>query len=214
MADLTEQEAHDFVEQVLSQDERDAIDLALATDNPWKHDDFEDPIKASLIAAKVKIKDFHFERVSKKCCYCRRSLEDATIESDREHIVPKRKKKSLSFDIFNLSLACKRCNMTYKGEKTNHIIDFETIEADLRNSDRYLIPHPNIETYEDHLIRNSVQIGAQQFTSYTRTTQKGHFLYDFVKLERLCVNEIDLAQGGDQVSELFAQLLGLPIEGA
>jgi hypothetical protein len=214
MADLTEQEAHDFVELVLSQDERDAIDFALAADNPWKHEDFEDPIKTNLAAAKVKIKDFHLERVSKKCCYCRRSLEDASIESDREHIIPKGKKKSLSFDIFNLSLACKRCNMTYKGEKTNHIVDFETIEADLRNPDRYRIPHPNIDTYEDHLVRNSVQFGAQQFTSYTLTTPQGHFLYDFVRLDRLCVDELDIAQGGNKVDEVVAKILGFPKDGA
>jgi len=214
MADLTEQEAHDFVEQVLSQDERDAINLALATDNPWKHDDFQDPVKASLVAAKIKIKDFHFERVSKKCCYCRRSLEDASIEADREHIVPKRKKKSLSFDIFNLSLACKRCNMTYKGEKTDHIVDFETIEADLRNSNRYRIPHPNIDIYEDHLVRISVQFGARQFTSYERKTPQGYFLYDFVRLDRLCIDEIDIAQGGNKVDAAVAKILGLPKEGA
>jgi hypothetical protein len=214
MADLTEQEAHGFVEQVLSQDERDAINHALASDNPWKHEDFDDPIKANLVSAKIKIKDFHFERVSKKCCYCRRSLEDASIESDREHIVPKGKKKSLSFDIFNLSLACKRCNMTYKGEKTNHIVDFETIEADLRNSDRYLIPHPNIDIYENHLIRNSVQLGAQQITSYRRMTPQGQFLYDFVRLDRLCINEFDEAQGGERVNEIFAELFDLPLDGA
>lgn len=214
MPDMTEQEAHDFFELVLSQDERDAINFALASENPWKHEDFEGPVRASLVAAKVKIKDFHFERVSKKCCYCRRSLEDASIESDREHIVPKGKKKSLSFDIFNLSLACKRCNMTYKGEKTDHIVDFETIEADLRNSDRYLIPHPNIDIYENHLIRNSVQLGARQFTSYMRMTPQGHFLYDFFRLDRLCVNEFDEAQGGDKVGEIFAEFFGLPLDGA
>lgn len=214
MPELTEQEAHDFVELILTQDERDAIYFALASENPWSHENFDDPVKANLVKAKVKIKEFHFELVSKKCCYCRRSLEDASIESDREHIVPKGKKKTLSFDIFNLSLACKRCNMTYKGEKTDHIVDFETIESDIRNSDRYLIPHPNIDTYEDHLIRISMQFGAQQFTSYKRLTPEGHFLYDFVRLDRLCVDELDIAQGGNKVSELFDNFLGLPIDGA
>ncbi|SNY58209.1 hypothetical protein SAMN06297129_3544 [Pseudooceanicola antarcticus] len=203
----------DFVETVLSQSERDAIDFALTAGNPWSHESFEDPIKGNLLTAKAKIKDFHSARVSKKCCYCRRSLEDASIESDREHIVPKGKKKSLSYNIFNLSIACKRCNMTYKGEKINHIVNFETIEADLRNSGRYLIPHPNIEVYDDHLLRISLQFGSKQITSYRCITDKGRFLYDFVRLDRLCVNEIDEAQGGEKVSEIAAELFDLPIGG-
>ncbi|WP_143516954.1 HNH endonuclease [Pseudooceanicola antarcticus] len=213
MADLTEEEVRDFVETVLSQSERDAIDFALTAGNPWSHESFEDPIKGNLLTAKAKIKDFHSARVSKKCCYCRRSLEDASIESDREHIVPKGKKKSLSYNIFNLSIACKRCNMTYKGEKINHIVNFETIEADLRNSGRYLIPHPNIEVYDDHLLRISLQFGSKQITSYRCITDKGRFLYDFVRLDRLCVNEIDEAQGGEKVSEIAAELFDLPIGG-
>ncbi|KUP92874.1 HNH endonuclease [Tritonibacter horizontis] len=213
MPEMTEQEAQYFVEQVLDQDERSAINVALASQNPWKHESFNDPVKTNLGTVKVKIKNFHFERVSRKCCYCRRSLEDASIETDREHIVPKGKKKSLSYDIFNLSLACKRCNMTYKGEKVDHIVDVDTIESDLRNPDRYLIPHPNIHSYEDHLIRISVQYGAQQFTSYRRITPQGQFLYDFVRLDKLCVDELDIAQGGKKVDEVVAQILDLPLDG-
>ncbi|WBL32751.1 HNH endonuclease [Sinirhodobacter sp. HNIBRBA609] len=213
MTDLTEKEEDEFFELILSQDERDAVEFALAAEKPWTHESFDDPIKANLASVKVKIKDFHFPRVSRKCCYCRRSLEDASIEIDREHIVPKGKKKSLSYNIFNLSLACKRCNMTYKGERTDHIIEFETIEADLRNPARYLIPHPNIGIYERHIVRNSIQLGDKQVTSYRRITEQGHFLYHFVRLDRLCVNELDEAQGGERVNEIFAELFDLPLDG-
>lgn len=213
MPNLTQEDEDNFVSQVLTQDERAAINVALETASPWSHDKFENPIKSNLEAVKKKIKDFHFERVSKKCCYCRRSLQDASIESDREHIVPKSKKKVLSYSIFNLSIACKRCNMMYKREKTDHIIDFETIEDAMRDRDRYHIPHPNLDDYEDHLRRISFQDGELEFTSYQRKSSKGCFLYDFVGLDKLCVNEIDKSQGGGTVDEFIAEFLSLPIGG-
>ena len=214
MPKLTEADELRFFEEILTIEEREAIREALDSNSPWSHKNFPKPTKKALKSAKVKIKAFHFERVSKKCCYCRRSLLDATIETDREHIVPKGKVKSLSYDIFNLSLACKRCNMTYKGERTDHILDIDNIETNLRDEDNYLIPHPNIDRYEDHLVRRSRQDGDQEFTTYERLTPKGHFLFDFVQLHRLCVNEFDRAQGGEAVDEAVAKGLNLPVEGA
>ncbi len=127
--------------------------------------------------------------------------------------MPKRKVKSLTYSAFNLSMSCKRCNMTYKGEKTEHIVDYRSVEHDLRNTERYHIPHPNIENYEDHLIRRSVQLGDQELVAYERLTEKGQYLFDFVNLAALCVAELDEAQGGKKLNELFASLLDLPVEG-
>lgn len=214
MPQLTTEEIEDFLLNALSEDERDAVTFALTQTDPWAHEGFAKPIKEHLESIKVKIKDFHLERVNTKCCYCQRSLKDAKIESDREHVVPKSFKKSLSYDLFNISISCKRCNMTYKGERLDHIASTVGIEDDLRNADRYLIPHPNIDNCEDHLQRIAFQIGIREITTYHCHTDKGRFLFRFVELERLCVGEIDIAQGGASVNDAIAMLFDLPIRGA
>jgi len=162
VAEMTEAEEKNFTDNELTANEREAIAHALLSNSPWTHKNFDNPIKANLEAAKNKIKAYHLEKANFKCCYCRRSLQDANIETDREHIVPKAVFKSLTYNIFNLSVSCKRCKMQYK-----------------------------------RLI-----------------TEKGRFLYNFVRLDRLCVNEIDAAQGGEKVNEIIAEIFKLPIEGA
>lgn len=214
MPQLTTDEVEDFLLNVLSEDERKAIEFALIQVNPWAHGGFAKPIKDHLESVKFKIKVFHLARVNTKCCYCQRSLNDATIEADREHVVPKSFKKSLSYDIFNISISCKRCNMTYKGERLDHIANTVGIENDVRNPDRYLIPHPNIDNCEDHLQRVSFQIGTREIATYHCHSDKGRFLYGFVELNRLCVSEIDMAQGGASVNDAIAILFDLPLRGA
>lgn len=214
MPNMTIEESERFYNEILSEDERHAVSIALKSDTPWTHETFDEPIKGNLINVKNKIKNFHLNKTTVKCCYCRRSLLDATIESDREHIVPKSKKKHLSYDIFNISIACKRCNMTYKGEKTEHIVEPDTVDIDLRNEDRYRIPHPNIDTYEDHIVRRSIESEGQIITTYHKKTKKGSFLYKFVRLDRLCINEIDTSQGGSQSKDAIESFFGIPIEGA
>lgn len=213
MPKLTEQECEDFVNNVLNEGERKAIEHALTSPKPWAHDDFHNPTKSSLKSAKVKIKNYHLQKTANKCCYCRRSLRDANIETDREHIVPKGKVKSLAYNIFNLSISCKRCNMSYKREKVNHIVNYQSIEADLRNPDRYLIPHPNIDVYENHILRKAVQYGDIEIATYELLSPKGEFLYDFVGLKNLCIGDLDVAQGGKKINESIAELFNHPIEG-
>jgi hypothetical protein len=211
---LSEEEELGFWENSFTEEERTSIAIALASYSPWSENSFEKPTKTNLISAKIKLKNFHLDRTGNRCCYCRRSLLDATIESDREHIVPKGKVKSLTFRLFNLSISCKRCNMSYKRQKTEHIVDYSSVEQDLRNTERYRIPHPNIESYEDHLIRYSIQMGDQELVTYKRLTEKGKYLFDFVNLRALCIAELDAAQGGEKLNEFFATLLDLPVEGA
>ena len=214
MPELTEEEAENFIDTVLTVEERDAIAVALTSNSPWKHEEFLNPTKTALKSVKDKIKAYHLIRAANMCCYCRRSLRDEKIGVDREHIIPKGKFKSLTYDIFNLSVACKRCNMDYKKERVDHIVDHETIETDFRNPNRYLIPHPNIDLYGSHIVRTSFQHDDGEVTTYKLITDKGKFLYDFVRLDRLCVNELDIAQGGEEINEFIAELFQVPIEGA
>lgn len=201
MPKLTDKDIQEFLEGSLTVEEHCAIKLALESESPWKHEGFDEPTKSALMSVKIKIKEFHLGKTNHKCCYCRRSLRDAIIESDREHVVPKSRCKSLAYDIFNLSIACKRCNMTYKGEKVDHLIRPEDIESEYKDPDSYRIPHPNIEDYEDHIVRNTIQCDRGEVTTYKCYTDQGKFLYEFVQLEKLCVDEFDIAQGGKNAIE-------------
>lgn len=213
MAELTIEEENNFLYEILTEAERGAIENALKAVKPWDHKQFQQPNITLLVSVKQKLKDFHNERTNFNCCYCRRSLNDASIETDREHIVPKSKFKNLSYSLFNLSVACKRCNMAYKKEKVDHIVNHASIETDLRNPERYLIPHPNIDVYEEHLERFSIQFASKEVTSYKINSPKGQFLYEFVKLRHLCVKEFDVLQGGNDIREPILLELGIPLEG-
>lgn len=210
---LTDREILRFRRYHLTREERSAIKLAEKSSNPWKHGSFPEPTKTRLESAKNKIREFHLDRTSRSCCYCRRPLRDAEIETDREHIIPKGKKKHLSYNIFNLSVSCKRCNMTYKQERIDHIVDFNTIESDMFNTARYKIPHPNIERLEDHIVRYSLQLGTNEITTYRRKSIKGRYLYTFVNLKELCVVQLDLLQAGRKVSERVRGLFRMPSNG-
>lgn len=209
MPNLTNNEILEFRRKRLTHQERKAIKIAEKTDNPWNHKLLPQPSRDLVKSAKTKIRDFHLDRTQKSCCYCGRSLRDAEIETDREHIIPKKDKKALSYNLFNLSVSCKRCNMSYKNDLTDHIVDFDTIEHDIFNPARYKIPHPNIDTYEDHIFRFSLQFGRNEITTYKRKSEKGHFLYNFVNLRELCIIQLDLAQTGRIVRDGFRRMFGV-----
>lgn len=213
MPNLTSNEILEFRRKKLTHQERKAIKLAEKSNNPWDHKSLPRPPRDLVESAKVKIRDFHLDRTQKSCCYCGRSLRDAEIETDREHIIPKKDKKGLSYNLFNLSVSCKRCNMSYKKERTDHIVDFDTIEHDMFNPARYKIPHPNIDTYEDHIFRFSLQFGRREITTYKRKSEKGRFLYSFVNLRELCVLQLDLAQTGRSVRDGFRRMFGVSDRG-
>ncbi len=150
-----------------------------------------------LDSAKRKIKDFHLDQTGYRCCYCAVDFRDRDIETDREHIVPKGKFKELSYTIFNISVACKRCNMKIKGEDTSHILNINKIKSNLYKIDSYLMPHPNLCKYENHLTRFHLDIPSGAITIYkvVNGSKKGNFLYNYFELKELEQRSISKAQG-------------------
>lgn len=197
-----------YLVPVLSAEENHSILVALQSDNPWNHDLFSSSMKRNLLNVKDKIKRFHLLKNKNKCCYCRKSLLDAAIEQDREHILPKNKFKSLCYDINNLSVACKRCNMTYKGSTTKHVVCVEGIRGNHLDGNGYTIPHPNIDVYTDHIERLGLDVGDCSISLYKIYTPKGQNLYEFVRLDKLCADELTALQGGkyDNVIDSFLSL--------
>ncbi len=175
-----------------SAEEKLLIITAMSQPRPW---DYE-----AISAVKQRIKEFHITFGSKMCCYCYRMFEgEFSMVIDIEHILPKRHYKSLTFDIRNLSVACKRCNMKMKRDNLD-FINLPMDASELEAGDKYKIIHPNIDPRDQHLIRAAVQVNAIKMVKYVPVagSAKGTFAYGYFQLSEFEVNSFDLAQGASQ----------------
>ena len=181
-----------------TQDELNILTEALATSNPWG---WRPGGQKSVVIENIKnkIRNFHLQRHGERCCYCRVNLHGSgPFMIDREHILPKSMSeyKPYSYSIWNLGIACKRCNMEYKKTK----IDFIVVPSDpalLMDSATYLFIHPNFDFYREHMSR-SVQEGEDGvLVKYTVVpgSIKGAYTYDYFNLRGLEVNSLDEVQG-------------------
>lgn len=194
-------------------DEQGAVDAALKTSKPWDWKPADATTKAALKSAKGRILDFHMQRHRGTCCYCKTILEGSgPFMRDREHILPKSKAayRPYSYTIWNLAIACKRCNMQFKGSSTSFTIDAADTTA-FQSSANYLFVHPNFDDWEIHLTRVTLQVNAQSLVAFRRSlgSAKADYTYAFFGLAQLQVDSFDRAQGGrvgDQVSELARQV--------
>jgi len=183
---------------VLTAEEESAINLALSTAKPWKHDSTElKEIRNTLVGLKNRIRDFHLLRQSSKCCYCRMNLYGGgDFIIDREHIVPKEQFKILTYVISNLSVACKRCNMQLKKKDISFLINPDSILAKHAEADQYRFIHPNYEKYSSFIKKISYELDDSTYVKYTKLDHaKASFTYDYFELRELEVNSFDHAQG-------------------
>lgn len=219
---------------VYTEDEEGAIALALKRAKPWqtkvtiqvttngkttKQTEKYPKIKA----IKDRLLDFHMERHNDTCCYCRINLRGTgSFIPDREHILPKGDDdfKHLTFDVANLSVACKRCNMQYKGTDTSFVVDRETILEHIGESSRYKFVHPNLDKWEDHLRVISTKVNRVALVKYTvrNDSEKGRYTSDYFDFASFEVQQLDSAQGLEHADPEALDLvrraagaLGLPV---
>ncbi|MFL9844598.1 HNH endonuclease [Flavobacterium rhizosphaerae] len=163
--------------------------------NLWKDDDLEDLRK--------RIKDYFLDLPELACCYCNRNFKgEFRMVIDIEHILPKGKFKDLTYEPLNLNISCKRCNMQYKNENTDFIIDETAMGTDYFKSNHYKIIHPNLDTYLKHLNLNVYQYGKNKYTKYRviENSSKGHFTYNYFNLKDFEIENINRAQGGNIIN--------------
>lgn len=173
---------------VFTEEEKLIIEAALATNKPWNYEPAED--------IKKKIHRFHFHLTEKTCCYCQKNMHgEFKMVIDPEHILPSSVYKELSYTIWNLSVACKRCNMLIKKART----DFLNNEIeDQKNSAHYFFIHPNIDKYEDHLELEAFQRGKRRIFKYLINSQdKGKYTYEYFELSEIELNNYNKYQGID-----------------
>jgi hypothetical protein len=188
----------------LSDAEKQAIELALATDKPWDWGP-PGPSGEAIKALKVKIRDYHLQRHGNRCCYCRVNLHGAgPFMTDREHILPKsiESYRPYTYAMWNLGIACKRCNMEYKKDKDDFVAS-KNDPASLLDSANYSFIHPNFDFYKEHLSRFAVEADDAVLVKYTLVngSTKGAFTYTYFNLRGLEVESFDLAQGLRQSQE-------------
>jgi 5-methylcytosine-specific restriction endonuclease McrA len=139
-----------------------ALQACSNTENDWGH--------SSHKSAKILLKEELFEAQQSLCAYCRRTIKDEDGHVEIDHILPKAPRGTHSWDsnmrihrrrtggyphftftIFNLTLACKRCN-NRKGSydhRLNRTIPF----TQLYNLDPAYFEwvHPHLHKYSDHI---------------------------------------------------------------
>lgn len=141
-------------------------------------------------AAKDRFKKARIKDQRLRCCYCRKF--NATIYSnewDLEHV--------LCEDIYpqffaapgNLSIACKRCNGAKRQTDVYvaPIPPIDPLQALPEQSERYSIPHPRIDLWNDHLSHVNYEI-------YISKTPKGLELMDVCKLNEPAMKEAGLTR--------------------
>jgi len=190
----------------VTDEEQKAIEYALTLKDSWSLDQKSmDTVRDVLKSLRDRIKKFHLARQNELCCYCRTNLHGGgSFMVDREHIVPKSYCKELTYVITNLSVACKRCNLEIKKNKTNLFVHAPSISQNHLDESAYRIIHPNFERYEDFIIRFQSQLGTTQLVKFhtVRKSEKSDFMYEFFKLKELEVSSFDEAQGLTPVSSL------------
>jgi len=162
----------------------------------------------TLKPVKRKIKLHYRDTGGEQCCYCRRDMTDEfNMVIDIEHVLPKSAFRDFMFELFNLNISCKRCNMRIKKERVDFLVDEATIRALARQADQYLMIHPNLDNYFDHIdylvnIRN-----AKKMVKYLQKSDKGRFTYTFFELDKMEVDTLNTAQGIDvQGTQLSADI--------
>lgn len=186
---------------VFSDAEKLLITAAMVELRPWDSE--------SVAAIKQRIKNFHLRFAESMCCYCYRDLTaEFSFVIDVEHILPKRHYKPLTFDVRNLSVACKRCNMKMKRDRLD-FLDLPFDESELEAGEKYKIIHPNIDYRDQHLKRVVLQFNAKRMVKYVPVgaSAKGVFSYNYFQLAEFEIDSFDTAQGANQpIDEAIAAI--------
>lgn len=190
---------------VLDADELTHIASALASPKPWNWapgGSEEDSIKS----IKGKIRQLHMARHGSRCCYCRKNLHGGGhFVIDRDHVLPKSKDafRHFAFSVWNIGVSCKRCNMQYKKDRVDFVVD-QTDQNALMASGNYLLIHPNFDCYKDHMRFSSNQDDDITVVKYTPVpgSAKGEFTFEFFNLRELEVGNHDEAQGRSTKQDL------------
>ncbi len=167
---------------------------------------WENPI---LKPVKSKIKSYYRNKLNEQCCYCRTDTTGQfKMVLDIEHILPKKHFKNLMFEVCNLSVACKRCNMLIKKHDISFVTSVKSVTKTPCNSELFKFIHPNSDNYYNHLNYNVEIVNNERIIKYNvvNNSKKGKFTYDYFKLKEIEVNSIHKTQGIEE-DEILSELI-------
>lgn len=184
--------------------EQNELDLIrrLSVPGGWDADDAA-PLKR-------KIKNYFLGRGTAPCCYCGLSMfQRHRITIDIEHVLPKGRFPEYTFEVKNLNVSCKRCNMTIKGEKVSFYLGTSGEDNPFK-SELYTFLHPNFDVRQDHMRTVNIQVDDDLLIKYSvlSGSAKAEATYQFFRLWELEVNTFNRAQGDSGE----ARIDGLPPE--
>ncbi|WP_341900048.1 hypothetical protein [Fluviicola taffensis] len=185
---------------ILDINEDDIANIKLAIQQGGKV--WENPL---IQGFKTKVKTYYRHYENEQCCYCRRDLEDEfNMVIDIEHILPKGEFKDYMFQLFNLNISCKRCNMLYKREKTDFVIDLNEVLKTPEDTTHYKMIHPNLDKYFNHIKLNKIVDDKYKLIKYQvlNGSPKGQFTYDYFNLKKIEIDTLNGAQGVKEKPEL------------
>jgi hypothetical protein len=207
---------------VFTEEEKKAVMAALAQDKPWNHSAAPLATYSKVLRTlKDRLREHHLKRHGNTCCYCRNILHGSgPFMLDREHILPKHEFREYSYDIGNLSVACKRCNIQFKGKLLDFLrVEPKSIKALPTDCEVFHFIHPNLDLWEEHITRYAQQVGKFYVVAYkvNPNSIKGQWTFDFFGLDDLEVDSFDAAQGArglsdseDEVMRKFRDLVKAP----
>lgn len=174
------------------------IVLALKSNSPWRDDSLDD--------IKKRLKTFLISKQEQRCCYCQRNIKgEFLFVLDIEHILPKSIFNHCIFDLSNLAVACKRCNMYIKKNR----IDFfnptheknRQLKHRLFKSELYYFAHPNLDNSKEHLyyIMHDDSRCPLKYMKYYYMTGKGRYTYEYFKLNEFEEYTLNKSQGIEDV---------------
>jgi hypothetical protein len=119
---------------------------------------------------------------------------------DIEHILPKSVFSHCIFDLPNLAVSCKKCNMKIKGERLDflngEVSELLKVEkSQLFHKELYKFAHPNLASVYEHLSIHNELKGPVTFSYYNVFTEVGRYTYDFFRLEEFVTESLERAQG-------------------
>lgn len=136
--------------------------------------DYNDWTKSCFDEIKREIVGYLRSEQNNKCCYCKRQLGFDLKEVDIEHIFPKSKHSSFTFEPKNLSLSCPGCN-TNKGSL--NVTNYDYKRYPIKSGKIYIV-HAHMDNYYDHInIINDL--------IYVPKSEKGCKTIEFCKLFRI-----------------------------
>lgn len=163
-----------------------------------------------LAGVKAKIKAHYRSLLEESCCYCCKNIHgEFKLVLDIEHILPKAHFKKFEFSPFNLSVACKRCNMNIKQDDTSFLKDLDVAKINPTDTANYKIIHPNLDYYYDHLCYETAIRNNSKMVKYTvaNDSDKGAFTYEYFRLKELEIDTINIAQGIVTEQKKFSDLM-------